>query len=114
MRSKCVVFIIGVAFLGLMSCSKEDIPNDCIENFLIQYGMQAYEGGEIPCGQTYMQLYAYYDGYFAYLNNDCADLVQQEIYNCDGDVICSEFNPDDNCFKLLAGSESLGIFGVSR
>ena len=114
MRTKCVVFIIGVAFLGLMSCSKEELPNDCIDSFLRRYDMLPYNGGEIPCLQTYMQLHAYYDGYFDYLYNDCADLVQQEIYNCDGDVICSEFNPDDNCFKLLAGSESLGIFGVSR
>jgi len=102
--------IILSLFFILTSCeSRETAKDNCIDHFLSEFNMKAYDGEELGC-HTFIMLYEYEGTYFAYMENRCADFVPFTVYDCDGEEFC--YTATGPCY--IAESIYHGIIGISE
>jgi len=81
----------------------------CVDHFLSEFDMKAYNGEELEC-LTYIRLYQYGDIYFAYKNNHCADFAPFIIYDCNGNEFC--LTSEGPCY--VQESIDHGIIGIEK
>ena len=103
------------AFIVLLFSCKSDSNNgpnqDCIDHFLAEFNMIAYDGGSIPCQKSFIELFKAGDTFFVGLDNRCADLAAQMLVDCEGNEICIYRSID--CPGPIINATNLGIIGVT-
>ena len=100
--------------LIFMACNSENELKDqqaCIDEFLAQFDLKAYNGREIPCGKNYLVLFENETTTFAILHNDCADLQPQVLVGCNGETLCT-YVTEEGCFEMVMEAQNLGVIGV--
>lgn len=105
---------LALALLFFAACNSENELMDqqaCIDKFLEEFELNAFNGGEVPCGKNYLVLFKNETTTFAILHNDCADLQPQRLIGCNEQALCT-YVTEDGCFDMVRDAENLGIIGV--
>lgn len=107
--------LFSLTILLALSCKKEPVGSQeaCIEQFLEDFDMKAYDGGEIDCGDNYIVLFENDETFYSILHNDCADLLPSMLVDCAGNELCI-YVTDDGCFDMVQASTNLGVIGVEK